>query len=537
MKKVFDTSAFLNRFFFNDIENVITTNSVLNEILNREQKLQIENLIQKGKIQIQDPSFETLKMLKQKAPKQLSKTDLEVIALAKDLNVELHTDDFMMRKFAKDMKIKANPIAYSMRDENNEDILDGVYNKIKPTKEELTNIKKVAKEVISKLNTTIKKNKFPVKKIIQAGSSARGTFITNKTDIDIFLLFDLKLSVDEIKEINKKICKLTYPKIKFVEEYGEHPYLKANVLEHNIDFVPGFYITNIKNKKSSVDRTPLHLKFLNKHQSEEIKKQVIILKQFLKNNLLYGADQKNNGLAGYLTELFILKFVNFENVLKAISDLDANKYLYINKPKTIKKFDDYLIFVDPTDDNRNVASAVTKKNWLTFSNIAQKYLNAPNKNYFFGDIFSNEIPKNVFVFTIDIKGKTPDSNWGLIKGLAKRLANELTSLHLVVDSYSGLMHKDEGLILLHTEFKDLLNGPPITDTKNSKAFKKKHKNAYEKAGKLYSEYTFTKDQFVKESKKLINKLMPKSSPKIIDLNKIELSTEEKKRIKKDFLKP
>jgi tRNA nucleotidyltransferase (CCA-adding enzyme) len=210
--------------------------------------------------------------------------------------------------------------------------------------------------------------------------------------------------------------------------------------------------------------------------------------------------------------------------------------LYINKPKTIKKFDDYLIFVDPTDDNRNVASAVTKKNWLTFSNIAEKYLNSPNKNYFFGDVFTNEIPKNVFAFTIDIKGKTPDSNWGLVKGLSKRLANELTSIHYVVDTHSGLMNKDKGLILLHTEFKDLLNGPPTKDLKNSKAFKKKHKNAYEKAGKLYSEYTFTKDQFIKASKIIINKLMPKSSPKLIDFNKLELSTEEKKRIKKDFLK-
>jgi tRNA nucleotidyltransferase (CCA-adding enzyme) len=539
MIKVFDTSAFLNRFFFNDIDNVITTNSVLYEIRNNEQKMQIENLIQKGKIQIQDPSLETIKMLKKKTPKLLSKTDLEVVALAYELKAELHTDDFLMRKFAKEMKIKVNGIAYSIEEKTSDkkNILNEVYEKIKPTNDELTNIKKVAKDVISKLNKTIIKEKMPVKKIIQAGSSARGTFITNKTDIDIFLLFDLALSVDEIKEYNKEICNKTYPKIKFTEEYGEHPYLKGVIDNHNIDFVPGFYITNIKDKKSSVDRTPLHLKFLNKHQSEAIKKQVIILKQFLKNNLLYGADQKNNGLAGYLTELLILKYGNFEKVLKAISDLENNKYIYINKPETNKKFDDYLIFIDPTDDNRNVASAVTKKNWLTFSKLAKEYLAKPSKDYFFGDVFSNEIPKNSFVFEINIKGKTPDSNWGIVKGLAKRLSNELTSIHYIVDSYSGLMHKDKGLILLHTEFKDLLNGPPISDTKNAKAFKKKHKNAFEKNGKLYCEFTFTKEQFIKETKKIINRLLPNSKPKFIAFNKLELNPEESKRIKKDFLKP
>ncbi len=533
MQKVFDTSAFLNRFFFNDIENVITTNSVLLEIKNREQKMQIENLIQRGKIQIQDPSKEIFIQIRAKAPKMLSRTDVEVVALAKELNLELHTDDFMMRKFCNDLKIKACPIAYAMQD--NENILDTVYEKIKPTKEELENIKKISKEIIAKLNITVKKENYPIKKIILAGSSPRGTFISNKKDLDIFLLFDLSLTVEDIRKYNELILRKTFPKIKFREEYGEHPYLKAVIDDHNIDFVPGFYIKNIKERKSSVDRTPLHLAFLNKHQSEEIKKQVIILKQFLKNNLLYGADQKNNGFSGYLTELLILEFKTFENTLKELIDIEKNKYIYINKPKIMKKFDDYFVFLDPTDESRNVASAVSKKTMSIFKDVAKRYLNEKNIDFFFKDIYP-KIEKDLVCFIIKIDGKTEDSNWGIVKGLTKRLANELNTKHYNVVNHSGIIHENKGLIILESKLKDTLRGPELKDTKNSKAFKAKHKTFYIKDNRLYCDVNLSKEALVKDSKKLL-KSLSNNSAKLIDYKTIKLMPEELKRIRKDFLNP
>ena len=533
MFKVFDTSAFLNRFFFNDIEAVITTNSVLGEIKNREQKQQIDNLIQRGKIHIKEPSERVLKEIQKKALKGLSKTDIEIVALAEELKLELYTDDFMIRKYASDLGIKVKGIAYEMKEKN---ILDEVYEKIKPTKEELQETKRISKEIIIKLRVASKKLKMPIKKIILAGSSARGTFITNKKDLDFFLLFDLKCSVEDIKIYNEKILKTAFPKVEFWEEYGEHPYLKCRMFNNNIDFVPGFYITKIEQKKSAVDRTPLHLRFLQKYQNEEIKKQVILLKQFLKNNLLYGADQKNNGFSGYLTELFILKFQSFEKVLKAVSNLEKNKYLYIKKPKVMKKFDDYFIFVDPTDENRNVASAVSKKNWQIFNILAKEYLKTPKEIFFFGNNYNQELPKNLLALEIEIEGKTPDVKWGIIKGIAKRLANELNTKHYNIDDYSGIIHKDEGLIVFESKLKDILRGPELKDTKNSKAFRKKHKNTYVKDNRLYCDIKFTRKKLVSETKRTIRYLIEKPKIEIVDYNKLKLTEEELKRIKKDFLK-
>ncbi len=533
MKKiVFDSSAFLNRFYFDDLNYVYTTNSVISEILNNNQKSIFENLIYNAKIKVQDPKKDTINIIKKKCSKQLSFTDIEVLALAYELNAELHTDDFMMRKTARDFKIEIKSIAYDIKSDNN--FLDKVYNKIKPTKEELLAINKLSKNIISKLNKEAKKMKLPIKKIILAGSSARGTFLHNKKDLDIFCLYDLKVSIEDVKKYNETLLRKAYPKVNFVEEYGEHPYLKAIIENHAIDFVPGFYIKNIKDKKSSVDRTPLHLKFLNKHQNEDSKKQIILLKQFLKNNLLYGADQKNNGFSGYLTELFILKFKTFENVLKNMSNLNENKYLTILKNNKKKKFDDYLVFLDPTDKNRNVASAVSKKNWLIFEKLAKEYLIKPSQKYFFSDIYENNL-KNIFCFKLNINGKTFDSNWGIIKSITKKISNDLNTKHYKIENYSGIYFNNKGYIILETNFKDIINGPFIKDTKNSKAFKRKHKNTFEKNNKLYSEFKFNKTQFIKEVKKSIKSLTNMNSEKV-NFNTINFDREELKRMKKDFLK-
>ena len=125
--KVFDTSAFLNRFNFQDFPKIYTTNSVINEILSSENKHIFENLLNQNKINIQDPKKEAYLLIKKKSPKSLSKTDVEVLALAYELKAELYTDDFMMRKL-QNLKLNIKNVLYDLKLD-----LDKIYNKIKPS--------------------------------------------------------------------------------------------------------------------------------------------------------------------------------------------------------------------------------------------------------------------------------------------------------------------------------------------------------------------------------------------------------------------
>ncbi len=521
--KVFDTSAFLNRFNFQDFSEIYTTNSVINEILSSENKFIFENLISQKKIKIQDPKKETIINMKKKCPKSLSKTDIEILSLAYELKAELHTDDYMLRKIANDFKLKIKETLYDIKLD-----LDKIYNKIKPSEKELKDIENIKNEIIPKIETYAKKNKIPLKKVLLAGSSARGTFIHNSKDMDIFLLFDLSLDINEIKELNESILKNVFQNLEFKEEYGEHPYLKTNYKNQNIDFVPGFYIKNIKNKKSSVDRTPLHLEFLNKHQDKEIKKQVILLKQFLKNNLLYGADQKNNGFSGYLTELFILKYKTFENCLKVFAKIEDNKKITLTDfPK--KKFDDYLIFIDPTDINRNVASAVSKKNWAILEKISKDYLENKSESFFFKSYYNSDLTNNI-TFSINVDANTLDTNWGIIKSIANKLRNELNNKNYNIEKYSGIYSNELGYVILQSKLKNTLRGPLTTDKKNAKAFLKKHPKAFEKNKQLYCDIKFTKKDIIDYTKKVFKKNYPKLKIKLANISEIN----DLNRVKKDF---
>lgn len=535
-KIVFDSSAFLNRFFFDDIKEVYTTNSVLNEIKNREQKAQVENLIHNRKVKIEEPLLKTTKEIKSKFGKaRLSETDFDVIALAKDLDAELHTDDFTMRSVANLLGIKICGVSIEIPQKN---FYQNILAKIMPTKEELQEIKKVEAKVIPKITEASKKLKLPLKKVLLAGSSARGTFIRNKKDLDFFLLFDLKLTVDEIKEQNRKILEEAFPKTDFVEEYGEHPYLKTNLFGVNIDFVPGFFITNISQKKSSVDRTPLHLAYLEKHQTKETIKETILLKQFLKNNLLYGADQKNNGLPGYLVELFILKFQTFENVLKVISKFPSIGPITLANESKIKRFHEPFVFVDPTDPDRNVASAVSKRNWQIFAFLANKFLKSKTEDLFFKNIYANysQIPKKIIVMKLPTqKEKTEDTKWGLAKSLLKHCVNELNNKHFNVKNSSSIVHKDFVYLLFTTEYNVTIFGPPTKDLQNSKAFKLKHKEINEHNGRFYYTKKFTESTFRAQIKKTIRDQNPEiKNIQPEKLDKCYFDEETNKRIQKDF---
>lgn len=535
-KIVFDSSAFLNRFFFDDIKEVWTTNSVLNEIKNREQKAQVENLIQQRKVKIDEPLEKTFKEIKKKYGKaRLSETDFEVIALAKDLDAELHTDDYTMRSVANLLGIKIKGVSLEIPQKN---FYQNILAKIMPTKEELSEIKKVEAKIIPKITNASKKLKLPLKTVLLAGSSARGTFIRNKKDLDFFLLFDLKLSVEEIKEQNRKILEEAFPKTDFIEEYGEHPYLKTQLFGVNIDFVPGFFITNISQRKSSVDRTPLHLEYLEKYQTKEHIKETILLKQFLKNNLLYGADQKNNGLPGYLVELFILKFNIFENVLKIISKFPATHPITIANETKIKRFHEPFVFVDPTDPDRNVASAVSKKNWQIFAFLANKYLKNKSEDFFFENIYANyaKITRNTLVLKLSSqKEKTEDTKWGIAKSLLKHCVNELNNRHFNVKTSSSVLYKDFVYLLFTTEYNSIIRGPPVNDPKNAKAFKLKHKDAYEHNGWFYSTKKFTESSFISQVKKTIRQQNPNLKNIVSEnLNKCYFDEETNKRILKDF---
>lgn len=130
-----------------------------------------------------------------------------------------------------------------------------------------------------------------------------------------------------------------------------------------------------------MDRTPFHNEFIKAHISG-LEDDVLLLKQLMKGAGVYGSELKTGGFSGYLTELLVIEYGGFENVLKAAADWKPGMKIDIKKHATIT-FEDPLIVIDPTDSKRNVAAALTLDRFCEFIHLSRKYIKGADEKLFF----------------------------------------------------------------------------------------------------------------------------------------------------------
>jgi UPF0271 protein len=103
-KAVLDSAAFLNSSSFLLYENAITTPSVISEI-HSERSAIVDSLLESGALEVEEPSEKSIKKVRETARKigelkKLSKTDIEVLAMALDVGGVIYSDDFHVQNVA-----------------------------------------------------------------------------------------------------------------------------------------------------------------------------------------------------------------------------------------------------------------------------------------------------------------------------------------------------------------------------------------------------------------------------------------------------
>jgi len=254
--------------------------------------------------------------------------------------------------------------------------LKSVLDKIKPSKREEEEMKSFTDKLIA---TSSKLSKI---KPLLCGSIEKGTWLSEKSEVDLFLLFNPSLSKKQLEkkglELAKKIIKVM--KGKYVIAYAEHPYLRGKIGKYQIDIVPCYEISNPEKIKSAVDRTPHHVKFVkaNLKNPDEVR----LLKQFCKASKCYGADLKTQGFSGYICELLIIEYGSFLSLVKQASKWRAGHTVSFNDGDS-KKFKNPLIVIDPVDKNRNVGAALSAESFNRFVKACKDFIEKPNEKFFF----------------------------------------------------------------------------------------------------------------------------------------------------------
>ena len=124
---------------------------------------------------------------------------------------------------------------------------------IAPTPEMQERVARVRLALVERVRAVAQERASPLVRALVAGSAARGTYLSDRLDVDLFLLFPPDLSRERLREEGLALGNAVLTETE--TRYAEHPYLRGRFDGFNVDAVPGFAITDPSQPLSPVDRT------------------------------------------------------------------------------------------------------------------------------------------------------------------------------------------------------------------------------------------------------------------------------------------
>ena len=308
---------------------------------------------------------------------------------------------------------------------------------------------RVVKKVCGLVSQNIKK--YPIVGFEIGGSYAKGTWLPEKADIDIFVKFNKKTSEKDFRNFGTKIGFQSLKKFKPYTRYAEHPFVEAVVDGTKVNIVPCY---NVKKGewKSAADRSIHHTKFMSQKLSDSMKGEVRILKKFFLHIGVYGAEIAKEGFSGYVSEVLISYFGSFEKTIKKISEMKKGQVI----GRSQKKFDSPIVIIDPIDSHRNLGAAISIDSLGKFILASRSFLKKPSKK-FFNKPISKRVMKNtdkIIVVQFRFKNRSDDIIWGQIKRASNALKTQLELGGFTVLRNSSIKDEKENaalVFLLHAK--------------------------------------------------------------------------------------
>jgi len=361
-----------------------------------------------------------------------------------------------------------------------------VLKRITPTKQQRKEIEDAIDALRQQVAKEIRKTGLPIT-IQLVGSTAKDTYIRTAVDIDLFLVFPATVSREHLQEHGLAIGRtiLTHQE----ECFAEHPYVRGMYHGYKTEIVPCYKIESASQKLSAVDRTPLHTRYVRTHLKEAQKKDVRLFKQYLRGIGCYGAEAEIEGFSGYLCEILIIKFNTFQQLINTAQHWRPGEVLTLTHTP-LPRFETPLVFIDPVDPERNVASALSRDTFDVFRAACKAYAAQPRLTFFFPKPLSpwslakikKAIGTNEYV---GVKLPKPDIIPENLYPQVRKAVRSITDLctHYGFEILDTHFHIDdkEVYILLHPKSTHLPKtvahaGPPVTLKKNIADFLEKWKD-------------------------------------------------------------
>lgn len=385
-------------------------------------------------------------------------------------------------------------------------IIKEILSKLKPDKEEQSQFKATVSTFLTKLNSQLKNAQ-----AILGGSGAKDTWLSGNHDVDIFVLFDYKKFINQSEQLSNllgPLLKKAFPHLKLERLHGSRDYFQLVFQQLSFEVVPILAITKSKQAVNITDVSLLHSQWVNK-QGKIVKDDIRLAKQFCKANGLYGAESYIGGFSGYILEILTIYYGSFKALLNAAQKwnvkeiIDPSKF-YSGKEALFNinksKLQSPLIIVDPVDQSRNAAAALSTDKFNQFKKLAKEYLKKPELKFFEKKPFTladlkKEADKNktkdannlVYLEVVPVKGKIDVVGMKLLK-VFSYLETELKPFVVKKSGWEWDTDKKAVMyfILAKKELPEfeLRSGPPLTMKEYVNDFKKKNKTTFEEKGRI-----------------------------------------------------
>ncbi len=379
-----------------------------------------------------------------------------------------------------------------------ERVLTDVTRRITPSQKERKDVLSLADNLVKKVNKAAEKAKVEATIRVE-GSVAKDTWLRREPDIDIFLQLPKSVPREALETICLKIAREATRGSKQVERFAEHPYLEAFVNSTRVNIVP-CYKAKPSEWLSATDRTPYHTDFVKSRLNDVLRREIRLLKRFMKGIGVYGAEIKVGGFSGYLCELLTMQYGTFADVLKAAASwrkpwaIDYLGYYEDRKDEIPKIFGEPLVVVDPVDKGRNVASAVRKERLIEFVAASRQLILHPSKEFFLPKplkilsekqlVRSIEKRGTALVFVkIGRVNTVPDILWGQLYKTQRSLGRMLAQNSFSIAGEAVWSNEaDLSLLLFEAEHRFLSAtrkhlGPPVEKKHECERFLRKHLGA------------------------------------------------------------
>ena len=275
------------------------------------------------------------------------------------------------------------------------------------------------------------------------GSYAKGTWLAGETDIDVFVKFGGSVPDERFRRVSREIGFDSMRGHDPGERYADHPYVEAAVNGITVNVVPCYDVER-GGWKSAADRSPYHTRLMRERLTEGQRNDVRLLKRFLKVRGIYGAQIAVQGFSGYAAEVIILHYGGFERAVREMADIKLGSTI----GKSTKRFDMPVSIMDPIDENRNLAAAISNRNMGLFILGCRELAYNPGAS----PLHAGNSPPGVgWDNVVAVKFGRGDENPEIIWGQARRAASAMAR-QMELGGFTVIRHKtlvdDERVCLL-----------------------------------------------------------------------------------------